>query len=130
VEQGGPARRRRSRVVSLSVSSVLVATSLAACGSGEPGAGDGQEYRGICVDEDTRQRVDDDECDDSHPRPGLGWVFFAAGSRVAGIGQRVSGGVTRPPARAAVVRGGVPGQGATISRGGLGGSGGDTGVGG
>ena len=123
MDQGRPPRRRRSRVVSLSVSGVLVATSLAACGSQD----DAEEYRGVCVDQETQQRVDDDECDDD--RPGFGWIFFGAGARAVGIGQRVSGGVTSLPANARAVRGGVPADGATISRGGLGG-GGDSSVGG
>ena len=132
MDQAGGARRRRSQVVSLSVTGVLIATSLTACGSGGPddsGGEDARDYRGVCVDEQTQQRVDDDECEDGRVGAGTGWLFFAAGARVAGIGQRVSGGVRTPPASATVVRGGVPAAGATISRGGLGG-GSDAGVGG
>lgn len=126
MEQSG-SRRWRSRVLTLSLSGVLAATSLAACGDGDD---DAQEYRGVCVDESTRQRVDDDRCDDDGGRTGgLGWVYLAGGLRAPAVGERVSGGTTSPPRGAAVTRGGVPGDGATVSRGGFGG-GGDSGVGG
>ncbi|MGI4893792.1 MAG: hypothetical protein ACRYF3_01610 [Janthinobacterium lividum] len=123
VDQGVVARRRRSLLVSVSVSGVLVATSMAACGSTD----DAEEYRGVCVDQATQQRVVDEECRAGHG--GFGWLYFAAGARAAGIGQRVSGGVGTPPAQARAVPGGVPSAGATISRGGLGG-GSDSSVGG
>ncbi|GAA0292364.1 hypothetical protein GCM10009528_06580 [Kineococcus aurantiacus] len=104
---------------------MLAATSLAACGSD-----DAQEYRGVCVDESTHQRVDDDRCDDDGGRVGgLGWVYFASGTRAPALGARVSGGTTTLPKGAALTRGGVPGEGATISRGGFGG-GSDSSVGG
>ncbi|WP_432571886.1 tRNA-dihydrouridine synthase [Kineococcus sp. SYSU DK005] len=124
----GPVRRRRSRAVSLGLTGVLAAGGLAACGSGDD---DGEEdYRGVCVDERTQQRVDDDECDDDGVRAGgFGWYYLPLGARAVGLGQRVSGGTARPPARAAVVRGGVPADGGTIARGGLGG-GSDSSVGG
>lgn len=122
----GCSGRWRSRVLTLSLSGVLAATSLAACGSGD----DAEEYRGVCVDESTQQRVDDDRCDDDGTRVGgLGWVYFAAGTRLPALGARVSGGTAALPRGAAVTRGGVPGDGATVSRGGFGG-GSDSSVGG
>ncbi|GAB7192853.1 hypothetical protein NUM3379_35620 [Kineococcus sp. NUM-3379] len=114
-------------MVTLSVTGVLVATSLAACGDSEE---EDPDYAAVCVDEETQERVDDDRCDDDDDRGGyvggFGWFFFSRGSFAPAIGQRVSGGTMMPPGNAKVVRGGVPAKGATISRGGLGGGSGDS----
>ncbi len=132
LKEHGLSRQWRSRVLSVSVSGVLAATSLAACSSGD----DAKDYHGVCVDESTRQRVDDDRCDESGTRVGgvggvggLGWLYYGTGTRAPAIGERVSGGTATPPQGSALTRGGVPGDGASISRGGFGG-GSDTSVGG
>lgn len=125
----GSSRRWRSRVLSVSVSGVLAATSLAACGSDDTN-GDAKDYHGVCVEESTQQRVDDDRCDDGgRVGGGFGWLYYGAGSRAPAVGEQVSGGTTTPPKGASLTRGGVPGDGASISRGGFGG-GSDTSVGG
>lgn len=107
---------RRSAAVTVSL---VAAVSLAMTGCGAP-EDDDPDYRGVCVDEQTQQRVDDDECDDGHGHHSV--VFFHRGSTVPPVGSRVSGGSARPPAGASSARGGAPRQGGTV-RGGFGGSG-------
>ncbi|GAA4963527.1 tRNA-dihydrouridine synthase [Kineococcus glutinatus] len=116
--------RRRSAVVTLSVTGVLAAAGLAACGG--PDGSDDPDYRAVCVDERSRERLPDEDCDDD--RSG-GWWYLGRGGVAPAVGQRVGGGTAQPPEGARVVRGGVPAEGATITRGGLGG-GSDSGVGG
>jgi hypothetical protein len=87
-----PRRRLRSTTVSLGVTAV-VAAGLSGCAS-EP------DYAAVCVDPDTQERVDDDECDDASTNGGSGigsafvWYYLGANSRVPGLGSRVSGGTT------------------------------------
>jgi hypothetical protein len=109
--------RRRSTSVSLGVAAVLAAT-LTGCSAS---AGEEEyDYAAVCADQQTQQRVaDDEDCDD---RGSYGWYYIPVGTVAPAIGQRVSGGSFDPPPSAqAVCLGGVPDDGGTIERGGFGG---------
>ena len=116
------APRRRSRSVTAPLAAAL-ALVVSGCAT-EPAS------QGVCRDERTDQRVDDDEC--RRGTGGFGWWFFLAGSRYPAIGQAVSplGGSATPQAGARAVRGGAPVAGGTVAKGGFGGRSGGTGVGG
>lgn len=122
---------RRSVRVTLSVAPAL-SMVLSGCATGD----DEPTHQAVCVDEQTEQRVDDDECDDDGTRAGGGflWYFLPIGRAFPAIGAPVTGGTrTAPPTTH--VRGGLPptaGQvstatatrGTTVVRGGFGSSGG------
>ena len=116
------APRRRSRSVSAPLAAVL-ALVVSGCGTST-------QAQGVCRDERTDQRVDDDQC--RRGGGGFAWVFFATGLRYPAIGQAVSpfGGSASPQAGTRVVRGGAPVAGGTVAKGGFGGRSGGAGVGG
>lgn len=102
---------RRSGAVVLGITG-LAASMLTSCSSEKP-----VEYAGVCVDQRTQQRLDDDECDERQHHHGGGagylaaWYFMRNGSRVPGVGSRVTGGSTTPPSSSSFVKGGVPASG-------------------
>ena len=118
-----PRRRMRSATVALGVTA-LMATGLTGCAS-EP------DYAAVCVDPETEQRVDDDQCDDDRDYDGVSsgffWYYLGASSRVPAIGAPVSGGTFRGAGLNNVQRGGLPAAGApsvrsSVKSGGFGGS--------
>ncbi|GAA1921322.1 hypothetical protein GCM10009737_23520 [Nocardioides lentus] len=121
-----PTRRRmRSASVALGVTA-LTAAGLSGCASSP-------DYAAICVDPETEERVDDDECDDadesvgsSSVGSGFFWYYLGASSRVPAVGSGVSGGSFRTPSSGSLQRGGLDSGGAdsvrSTTRGGFGGS--------
>lgn len=114
---------RKSAAVVLGVTALL-APSLAACGSDN----DEVDNQAVCVDRNTQERVDDEQCNPDDEANGIGvggvffWYFLATrgGAFFPPIGGRVSGGTfTRPSG--SVARGGVPKAGGNVPRGGFGG---------
>jgi hypothetical protein len=113
---------RKSAAVVLGVTALL-APSLAACGSN-----DEADNQAICVNKDTQERVDDNQCDPHDESNGIGvgglffWYFVATrgGAFFPPIGGRVSGGTFSVPSGTSV-RGGVPKAGGNVPRGGFGG---------
>jgi hypothetical protein len=119
-----PLAQRKSTVVALGITALL-APSLSACSSN-----DDVDNQAVCVDQQTQQRVPDDECGDDRASGGIGaspflWYFLgtAVGGRgFPGIGQRVpAGGTYTTPSSGSYRRGGVPAGGGTVSKGGFGG---------
>ena len=113
--------RRRSASVTLGAAAIFAAT-LSGCSAG------GEEYShgAVCADPQTERRVEDERCEDG--RSGRhGWYFLPVGTRARPVGARLNGGSFTPPPGAAVFRGGVPREGAVITRGGFGGKSGTVG---
>lgn len=109
-------KRRRSASVVAAGTALFAAAVLTGCGDDEPEP----DYQGVCVDEHTQQRVDDDECDDDEDSSGShSFVYFGSGSRVPAVGQPYTGyaGFTKSvPNGHAAVRGGAPAGGGTVSK--------------
>jgi hypothetical protein len=89
------------------------------------------DYAAVCVDPDTQQRVDDDECRDGGHHVGgsaFAWYFLGRASRVPAIGTTVTGGTFNGGGLSGrVQRGGLPAEGgssvkSSTVRGGFGGS--------
>ncbi|NHC47546.1 hypothetical protein [Motilibacter aurantiacus] len=129
---------RRSTSVSLGLTALLAA-GLTGCGGS-----DGDDVNAVCVDAQTQQRVDDDECDDDAYNGSVAgspflWYFLGRASAVPAFGVPVVGyaGSFSPPASLSGVRTGMPRAGAAkgytggkvtkVSRGGFGSSGGKSG---
>ena len=121
-----PVRRRmRSSSVALGVTA-LMASTLTGCGS------DSADYAAVCVNPETEERVDDDQCDDDRDYNGVGggffWYYLGASSRVPSVGAPVSGGTYRGSTlNGTVQRGGLPTTGgssvrSSTTKGGFGGS--------
>jgi hypothetical protein len=117
-------RRMRSASISLGITA-LMASSLTGCASSA-------DYAAVCVDPDTQERVDDDQCDDASEDGGGGtgffWYYLAARSIVPAVGQTATGGTYRGSTlNGTVQRGGLPTTGGSTVRsattkGGFGGS--------
>lgn len=117
-------RRMRSTSISLGITA-LMASSLTGCSSSA-------DYAAVCVDPDTQERVDDDECDDDADYNGGGsgffWYYLGASSRVPGVGQTATGGTWNGSTlNGSVQRGGLPSTGgstvkSSTTKGGFGGS--------
>ncbi|NHC22515.1 hypothetical protein G6553_04920 [Nocardioides sp. IC4_145] len=117
--------RMRSTSVAIGVTAV-VAAGLTGCASSSA------DYAAVCVDPETEQRVDDDQCDDDRDYTGVGtgffWYYLGASSRVPALGAPVSGGTWNGSALSGrVQRGGLPSTGgstvkSTTKTGGFGGS--------
>jgi hypothetical protein len=116
--------QRKSATVALGITALL-APALSACSSS-----DDVDNQAVCVDQETQQRVDDNQCGDERSSGGLGaspflWYFLgtAVGGRgFPGIGQRVpAGGTYTTPSSGSYRRGGVPAAGGSVPRGGFGG---------
>lgn len=134
------ARTRRSARIVLTVAPAL-SLALTGCAAGDPSTQEQPTHQAICVDPETEQRVDDDECDDRGRLGVGGWYFLAMGARFPAIGGLASGGSRGVPSTPHV-RGGLPRasaggvststatRGTAISRGGFGTSAGGSGFGG
>jgi hypothetical protein len=117
-----PTRRRmRSASISLGITAVM-ASSLTGCASSA-------DYAAVCVDPDTQERVDDDQCDDDGGGgTGFFWYYLAARSIVPAVGQTATGGTFRGSSlNGTVQRGGLPTTGGSTvksatTKGGFGGS--------
>lgn len=119
-----PRRRMRSATVAIGV------TALAA--SGLTGCATSADYAAVCVDPDTQERVDDDQCDDTSDYNGAGtgffWYYLGARSLVPPVGSVATGGTWRGSTlNGTVQRGGLPTTGGTTvksstTKGGFGGS--------
>jgi hypothetical protein len=115
--------QRKSTVVVLGITALL-APSLSACSSS-----DDVDNQAVCVDQETQQRVDDNQCADERSSGGLGaspflWYFLGTtvGRGFPAIGQRVpAGGTYTTPSSGSYRRGGVPSAGGNVPRGGFGG---------
>jgi hypothetical protein len=121
-----PVRRRmRSSSVALGITAVMAA-NLSGCASSSP------DYAAVCVNPDTQERVDDDQCDEDSDYNGSGagffWYYLAARSIVPGVGSTVTGGTYRGSTlNGTVQRGGLPTTGgstvrSSTTKGGFGGS--------
>lgn len=121
-----PVRRRmRSSSVALGITAMMAA-NLTGCAS------DSADYAAVCVDPETKERVDDDQCDDDRDYNGVGggffWYYLGASSRVPSIGQTATGGTfSGSRLNGSVQRGGLPTTGgstvrSTTTKGGFGGS--------
>ena len=85
-------RRMRSTGVTIGVTALMAA--------GLTGCAESADYAAVCVDPETEERVDDDECDSADDefdddRPvgsGFFWYYIASSRSFPGIGSRVSGG--------------------------------------
>ncbi|WP_240311749.1 hypothetical protein [Nocardioides houyundeii] len=120
-----PRRRMRSASVVLGVTA-LAASGLTGC------ATTSADYAAVCVDPDTQERVDDDNCDTSRDYNGVAtgffWYYLGASSRVPPIGGFATGGTWRGSGlNGTVQRGGLPTTGgstvkSTTTKGGFGGS--------
>ena len=108
--------RRRSTSVSLGVAAVLVATLSGCSASADE---EDYEYGAICVDQDTQQRVnDEDDCDEG---PTYGWYFIPVGAIAPAIGERAGdGSFGSPSSGEPVCYGGVPREGGEVTQGGFG----------
>lgn len=116
--------KRQTRIPALRYVPLVAAVLLTASGCDvfeDPDA----EYGGVCVDEVTQQRVDDDRCgdwDDSGHYHGGGtymmWFPMTYAGDVPGVGQRAYGGTRTVPAGKPVAKG-IPAQGATKASGGM-----------
>jgi len=117
-----PTRRRmRSTSISLGITAVM-ASSLTGCATSA-------DYAAVCVDPETQERVDDDQCDDDGGGgTGFFWYYLAARSIVPAVGQTATGGTFRGSSlNGTVQRGGLPTTGGSTVRsattkGGFGGS--------
>jgi hypothetical protein len=120
-----PARRRmRSTSISLGITAVMAST-LTGCSSSA-------DYAAVCVDPDTQERVDDDQCDDDSDYNGTGsgffWYYLGASSRIPAVGSTTSGGTFSSSGLSGTVqRGGLPSTGgstvkSSTTKGGFGGS--------
>jgi hypothetical protein len=128
---------RRSTSVTLGVTALLAA-GLTGCGSS------GDDVNAVCVDAQTQQRVDDDQCDDDAYNGSVAgsaflWYFLGRASAVPAFGVPIRGyaGGFSAPSNLGGVRTGLPQAGAKsgytggkvtkVSRGGFGSSGGKSG---
>lgn len=81
------------------------------------------DFAAVCVDEATKQRVDDDQCDGDHSHVGFyggrGWYYVPRGGTVAPVGQQVSGGSTDLPFAERSYGSGFDRAGGIVTRGGF-----------
>jgi len=125
---GAAARKKRSQrrtaVVGLGVTALLAGTitAMVASNNEEP------EYAQVCFNDDTGERVEDTQCDNSSTdgrSSGIyAWYFYSRGVSVPGVGQNRSGypSFTRTVPTGARTSTGYSAKGGTVSRGGFGGS--------
>ena len=123
--------QRRTVVVGLGVTALLAGTITAMVASNE----DEADYAQVCFNDDTGERVDDAQCNNSSTdgrSSGIyAWYFYSRGASVPGLGQNRSGypSYSRTVPTGAKASTGYSAKGGTVSRGGFGGSakGGSTG---
>lgn len=99
----------RKRCASVAFGGVFAALVLAACGRSEPEP----DFSQVCVDEQSRQRVDDERCD--RGGSGAGWFYIPSARPAPPVGGAVdpsSGSHVRPASGrvAPVARGGFGGR--------------------
>ncbi|MFS3127644.1 hypothetical protein ACLM5J_04490 [Nocardioides sp. Bht2] len=122
-----PATRRRMRSTSVAIGvTALMASGLTGCASSA-------DYAAVCVDPETQNRVDDDECDDdteyNGTSTGFFWYYLGSSQRVPAVGGQATGGTWSGSSLSGdVQRGGLPKSGSSsvktaTSKGGFGGSG-------
>lgn len=117
-------RRRRMRSVAVGVGVTVVVAAVLVDRETEP------DYAAVCVDPDTQERVDDDQCREHHSGVGsaFAWYYLGRASRVPAVGAAVTGGTYNGSGLSGrVQRGGLPAQGgstvhSSTVRGGFGGS--------
>ncbi|MEV7663135.1 Tat pathway signal protein [Paenarthrobacter sp. NPDC089316] len=116
--------QRRTIVVGLGVTALLAGTITAIVASNEQEA----DYAQVCFNEETGERVDDDQCNNSSSAgrsSGVyAWYFYSRGASVPAVGQNRS---AYPSATKTVPQGaksstGYSTKGGTVSRGGFGSS--------
>lgn len=129
---------RRSTSVTLGVTALLAA-GLTGCGGSS-----GDDVNAVCVDQQTQQRVDDDQCDNDPDNGSIAgspflWYFLGRASAVPAFGVPIVGyaGSFSPPSSLGRLHTGLPRAGAAkgytggkvtkVSRGGFGSSGGKSG---
>lgn len=118
-----PLAQRKSTVVALGITALL-APSLSACSSNND-----VDNQAVCVDQQSQQRVPDNECNDDRASGGIGaspflWYFLGTtvGRGFPAIGSRIpAGGTYTTPSSGSYRRGGVPSAGGSVPRGGFGG---------
>jgi hypothetical protein len=115
---------RRSAAVGLGVTAALAGALTVAAVTHD----DDYDYRGVCVDEASGQRVSDDECDDHdgggvflHGGHRTRWYYMRSDQRYPAVGQKAYGGSYDVPRSGSWHAGGVKAKGGTVSRGGFGG---------
>ncbi|MDI2034637.1 Tat pathway signal protein [Paenarthrobacter nitroguajacolicus] len=116
--------QRRTIVVGLGVTALLAGTITAIVASNEQEA----DYAQVCFNEETGERVDDDQCNNSSSAGRTSgvyaWYFYSRGASVPAVGQNRS---AYPSATKTVPQGaksstGYSTKGGTVSRGGFGSS--------
>ncbi|MFI2564798.1 Tat pathway signal protein [Paenarthrobacter sp. NPDC018779] len=127
-ERDAAARKKRSQrrtvVVGLGVTALLAGTITAIVASNEAEA----DYAQVCFNEETGERVDDDQCNNSSSAgrsSGVyAWYFYSRGASVPGIGQNRSSypSATKTVPQGAKTSTGYSTKGGTVSRGGFGSS--------
>ncbi|MDQ0819889.1 hypothetical protein QFZ79_002181 [Arthrobacter sp. V4I6] len=132
---GAAARKKRSQrrtvVVGLGVTALLAGTITAIVAS----KAEDPDYAQVCFNEETGQRVEDTQCDNSSSAGRTSalyaWYFYSRGSSVPALGQNRASypSYTRTVPPGAKASTGYSTQGGTVSRGGFGSSskGGSTG---
>ncbi|GAB6897716.1 hypothetical protein JCM9957A_08060 [Kineosporia succinea] len=96
---------------------LFATAALAACGGSEPE----KDHQGVCVDQTTQKRVDDDKCDDEggssyHGGGFYAWRLFPRGSAFPAIGKSVTGGISSIPSGHGAVYGGGDAAGGTVTK--------------
>lgn len=88
-------RRKSSQAVAIGAVTAL-AVALTGCSSEDEQETDA-EYAQICVNQDTQERVEDNQCDDhTHSHSNFGWMwlpFFLGNNRantIPAVGQRIT----------------------------------------
>ncbi|MBT2585765.1 Tat pathway signal protein [Arthrobacter sp. ISL-95] len=116
--------QRRTVVVGLGVTALLAGTITAIVASNEQEA----EYAQVCFNEETGERVDDNQCDNSSSAgrsSGVyAWYFYSRGASVPAVGQNRSSypSYTKNVPAGAKSSTGYSTKGGTVSRGGFGSS--------
>lgn len=116
--------QRRTIVVGLGVTALLAGTITAIVASNEQEA----DYAQVCFNEETGERVDDDQCNNSSSagrNSGVyAWYFYSRGASVPAVGQNRSSypSATKTVPQGAKTSTGYSTKGGTVSRGGFGSS--------
>ncbi|MEV7606446.1 Tat pathway signal protein [Paenarthrobacter sp. NPDC089322] len=116
--------RRRTVVVGLGVTALLAGTITAVVASNEAEA----DYAQVCFNEETGERVDDSQCNNSssagRSSAVYAWYFYSRGASVPAVGQNRSAypSYTKTVPTGAKTATGYSTKGGTVSRGGFGSS--------
>lgn len=116
--------QRRTVVVGLGVTALLAGTITAIVASNEQEA----DYAQVCFNEETGERVDDNQCDNSSSAGRssaiYAWYFYSRGASVPAVGQNRSAypSYTKTVPTGAKAATGYSTKGGTVSRGGFGSS--------